>query len=184
LLPIVFILMAVFIRIIPYVPALHQIPHLANFTPVAAIALFSGFYLNRKYSLFVALGAMLISDLIIGFYNPVVMASVYGSFILIGTLGIWLKKHHTIGNLVITTLFGSIIFFLITNFAVWAFPGSFVMYPKTWQGLIDCYIMGLPFFRNTALGDLFYVGALFGAYELVNMWITKRRGNWQFKSKI
>jgi hypothetical protein len=126
---------------------------------------------------------MLVSDLIIGFYSPLVMASVYASFILVGLLGMWLKNHKTIGNVVIVTLFSSILFYLITNFAVWAFPGSFMMYPKTWQGLMDCYIMGLPFYRNTALGDLFYVGALFGSYEIVAMMVKKRRKNWQITSK-
>lgn len=173
-----FIAFAVAARLVPYVPALENLPHLPNFTPVAAIALFSGFYLNKRYSILVAVGAMIISDAIIGFYNPYVMGAVYGSFILTGILGIWLRNHRQVGNLVIAALLSSITFYLVTNFAVWAFPGSFVMYPKTLQGLLDCYIMGLPFFRNTVLGDLAYVTAIFGLYELVNVAILKRRGNW------
>ena len=178
----IFIALAVFVRIIPHVSALDHLPYLPNFTPIAAVALFSGFYLNKKYSLLVALLAMLVSDLIIGFYSPSVMASVYSSFILIGLLGMWLKKHKNTGNLLMVTVFSSALFYLVTNFAVWAFPGSFMMYPKTWQGLMECYIMGLPFLRNTAIGDLFYVGAFFGAYELVK--IAARRSKFWQTSKI
>lgn len=182
--PFVFIILAVFIRVIPHIPALSGLPNLPNFTPVAAIALFSGFYLNRKYSFAIALVAMLASDLIIGFYSPLIMASVYGSFLIIWLLGVRLKNHFQTGNLILTTLFGSIIFYLVTNFAVWAFPGSFMMYPKTWQGLVSCFIMGLPFFRSMAIGDLFYVGTLFGTYELAKLIVAKRRGFWPAKSKI
>jgi hypothetical protein len=182
--PFVFIALAVFVRVIPHIPALSGLPHLPNFTPVAAIALFSGFYLNRKYSFGIVIAAMLVADLIIGFYSPLVMSAVYGSFLLIWLLGVRLKKHPGTLNLISTTLFGSIIFYLVTNFAVWAFPGSFMMYPKTWHGLMTCYIMGLPFFRSMALGDLFYVGTLFGAYELAKLMVAKRRGLWQVKSRI
>jgi len=178
----IFIALAVFVRIIPHISALDHLPYLPNFTPIAAVALFSGFYLNKKYSLLVALLAMLVSDLIIGFYSPSVMASVYSSFILIGLLGMWLRKHKNAGNLLMVTVFSSALFYLVTNFAVWAFPGSFMMYPKTWQGLMECYIMGLPFLRNTAMGDLFYVGAFFGAYELVK--IAARRSKFWQTSKI
>jgi hypothetical protein len=56
-------------------------------------------------------------------------------------------------------LASSIIFFVLTNFGVWAF-GSW--YPKTWEGLVACYVAAIPFFHNTLLGDAFYVSVLFG----------------------
>ena len=143
------------------------LPHIPNFAPIAAMALFGGVYLNKKYALIVPVVAMLIGDYFIGFYNPYIMISVYGSFILIGLIGLWLKNHKTLPNVIGSSLSGSIIFFLITNFAVWAIPAS--AYPHTLQGLLDCYIMGLAFFRNTIAGDLFYVGAFFGVYEAVKL---------------
>lgn len=142
-------------------------PHIPNFAPIAAMALFGGVYLNKKYALIVPIIAMLIGDYFIGFYNPYIMISVYSSFVVIGLIGLWLKNHKTLPNIVGGSLSGSIIFFLITNFAVWAIPAS--AYPHTLQGLIDCYIMGLAFFRNTIAGDLFYVGAFFGVYELAKV---------------
>lgn len=144
---------------------LRLIPHLPNFAPIAAMALFGGTFLDKKYALIIPLLALFLSDIFIGFYSPYVMISVYGSFLLIGLIGIWLKNHKTAPNVIGVSLFGSIIFFLITNFAVWAVPHS--MYAHNFGGLIESYIMGLPFFRNTILGDLFYVGSMFGLYEIV-----------------
>lgn len=155
---------------------LRLIPHLPNFAPIAAMALFGGTYLNKKYALLVPIFAMLISDYFIGFYNPWIMFSVYGSFILIGLIGLWLKNHKTVANVLGASLSGSIIFFLVTNFAVWAVPYS--MYHHNLQGLLQSYIMGLPFLKNTILGDLFYVGALFSLYEIVLLVTLKRRRIW------
>lgn len=167
-----FILAAVVLRLVP---------HLPNFVPIAAMALFGGTYLNKKYALIIPLAIMFVSDYIIGFYNPWIMLSVYGSFLLIGLLGLWLKNHKTVANVVGASIFGSIIFFVLTNFAVWAVPHS--MYPHTLQGLISSYTMGLPFFRNTLLGDLFYVTMMFGLYEVVLILTLRRRLACPVKSK-
>jgi len=150
---------------------LRLIPHIPNFAPIAALALFGGVYLGKKYALIIPLATMFISDIFIGFYNHWIMIGVYGSFLIIGFLGIYLKKHKTIINIISVSLVSSVLFFVITNFAMWAIPSS--LYPHTWQGLLQCYIMGLPFFRNTLAGDLFYVGAMFSLYELV-LYITKK----------
>lgn len=149
----------------PIAPLVKFLPHLPNFAPIAAMAMFGGVYLNKKYALIVPIAAMIIGDIFIGTYNPYIMASVYGSFLLVGLIGLWLKKHKTLPNVIGGSLSGSIIFFLMTNFAVWVVPNSF--YPHTLQGLLNCYTMGLPFFRNTILGDLFYVGVMFGLMEIV-----------------
>ena len=167
----------------PIAPLVKFLPNIPNFAPIAALALFGGTYLHKKYALIIPIIAMLIADYFIGFYNPYIMASVYGSFILIGLIGIWLKNHKTLPNIVGGSLFGSIIFFLITNFAVWVVPHS--IYPHTIQGLLDSYIMGLPFFRNTIAGDLFYVTIFFGTYETVTFLVKRtimKEAIWQRKS--
>lgn len=150
---------------------LRLVPHLPNFAPIAALALFGGVYLNKKYALIIPIIALLISDMFIGFYSGWIMLSVYGSFIIIGLLGLYLKKHKSVVNIIGASLTASILFFLATNFAMWAIPHS--LYPHNWQGLLQCYIMGLPFFRSTLAGDLFYVGAMFGLYELVILLVNK-----------
>jgi len=146
------------------------LPHLPNFAPIAAIALFAGVYLNKKYALIIPIAAMLIADIFIGTYNPYVMVSVYGSFLIIGLIGLWLRNHKTLPNIIGGSLAGSVIFFLLTNFAVWVVPHGW--YPHTVQGLVDCFALALPFFRNTIIGDLFYVGSFFGLME-VSILLTK-----------
>jgi uncharacterized membrane protein len=140
---------------------------LPNFTPIAATALFGGVYLNKKYAFFVPILAMFISDIFLGFHST--MPYVYGSFILTGLIGLWLKNHKNTQNIIGATLLSSVLFFLITNFGVWA--GGW--YPKTLSGLMQSYVMAIPFFRNTILGDLCYTGVFFGAYELAQLLIIR-----------
>lgn len=150
---------------------LRLVPHLPNFAPITAMAIFGGTYLNKKTAVLVPLAAMLISDYFIGFYNTAVMISVYLSFLISGLLGLWLRRRKSASNTIYAALLASIQFYLITNFAVWAFG---TMYPPTPIGLLTSYINALPFFRNTLLGDLFYVGILFGLYELVRYYVGKK----------
>jgi len=143
--------------------AMRLLPHPANFAPVAAMALFAGYWLPKKWAIILPMFAMLIGDLFIGFYDWRLMAVVYGSFALIGCLGIVISRRGVLA-VVTAALVASVGFFLITNFAVWLFS---VWYPHTWSGLMLNYALALPFFRNTLLGDLFFTGVLFGAYEAV-----------------
>lgn len=150
---------------------LRLVPHAPNFTPIAAIALFGGVYFSKKTALILPVLAMLISDVFIGFYDLKIMAAVYGSFILCAILGFWLKKRKKWQTVAGAAILSSVLFFLITNFAVWAFSP---WYAKTFSGIIQSYLMALPFFRNTLLGDLFYTAVFFGVYELVMVWVRKR----------
>ncbi|MGA9364424.1 MAG: DUF6580 family putative transport protein [Bacteroidota bacterium] len=135
------------------------VPHPENFTPIAAMALFGGVYFGKRYAFVVPLVAMVVSDYFIGFHNTV--PYVYGSFVLAGLIGIWLKNHKSVGWIVGASLTSSVLFFVVTNFGVWVTGG----YPQNFGGLVECYIAAIPFFRNTVLGDLLYVGVLFGLYE-------------------
>jgi asparagine N-glycosylation enzyme membrane subunit Stt3 len=92
------------------------------------------------------------------------MLSVWGSFILVGLIGLFIRKRKSITKIIVGTLSGSVLFFLITNFAVWFFGN---WYEKTFSGLGQCFYLALPFFRSSLLGDIFYVGVFFGTYELV-----------------
>jgi hypothetical protein len=139
------------------------IPHYPNFTAVGAIALFGGAYLpNKKLAFIVPFIAMLLTDLIIGFHQT--MWAVYLSFGLIVLIGLQVSKNKKITNILFATISSSILFFVVTNFAQWL---SDPFYAKTGAGLVLCFTMAIPFFGYTALGDLFYVGLLFGVYEIV-----------------
>lgn len=134
-----------------------------NVAPIGAMALFSGAVLPRRWTFAVPLTAMLVSDIIIGFYSLPVMVAVYAAFALCNLLGLRLRQHRSVGRIVKYSLLGSVLFFLSTNAAVWAFQN---MYPQTLVGLSQAYAAGLPFFRNTVLGDLTFAGLFFGFYQL------------------
>ncbi len=139
------------------------VPHPPNFTPIAAMALFAGAYAASGWQAFVVpLAAMVLSDLLIG-WHPLAPV-VYASFALIVCIGFWLRPRKTGPRVAAAAAAGSVTFFLITNFAVWAF-GSF--YPKSLEGLFAAYVAGLPFFRNTLLGDVFYAAVLFGGFAIL-----------------
>lgn len=152
--------------------SLRLFPHPPNFAPIAAIAIFSGAYLgNRKCYFLIPLTAMFVSDLFIGFPEFWVSLSVYSSFAFIWLIGKWYVKNKGVFNLIGASLLSSVTFFLITNFVVWA---ATPWYNKNIKGLSECFFMALPFFRNTILGDFFFVGIIFGAYQL-SMYISKKQ---------
>lgn len=148
------------------------LPHLPNFTPVGSAALFGGTYLNKKWALVLPILIMVISDYFIGFDNLTSRLYVYTALLLGGLIGLWLRKNKSTGNIVLGTFVSSLFFFLITNFGVWAHSG---MYERSLTGLLQSYLMGLPFFRNTLLGDFFYTGVLFGAYEVSVLILSKKK---------
>ncbi|MBI5217083.1 MAG: hypothetical protein HY960_15110 [Ignavibacteriae bacterium] len=138
------------------------VPHPVNFAPIAALALFGGVYLDKKHTFLVPLVALFLSDYFLGFYSGMIW--VYGSFAAIGVIGLWVRNHRGIATTIGATLLGSLLFFIVTNFGVWI--SSHGMYPRTFAGLIECYVAAIPFFRNSVLGDFAYVTAMFGVYEL------------------
>jgi hypothetical protein len=148
------------------------LPHPANVAPIAAMALFGGVYLDKKYALVVPLLALFISDIFLGFHQS--MPYVYGSFILTGLIGMWLRRHKSVATVFAGTLASSMLFFLITNFGFWL---AFSLYPKTFAGQMDAYLMALPFFRNTLIGDLLYVGLFFGSFELIKHFLHSSYAN-------
>ena len=129
--------------------SMRLLPHPANFAPIAATALFAGIYLPKKFALIIPMIAMLASDLVLGFYLWPIMASVYIAFAITGLLGLAIKKNKKITTVLGSTLLASIIFFIVTNWAVWAFGN---MYAHNFNGLMQSYLMALPFFKNTLLG--------------------------------
>lgn len=147
------------------------LPHAANVTPIAAIALFSGVYLKRSYALFLPLAAVIISDIALGFDSLESRLTVYGSFLLIGLIGLAIRKRKSVATVIAGSISASVVFYLITNFTFFYAP---TMYPHTMTGVISSYYNALPFFRNTLLGDLFYTSVLFGLYELATLLVRRR----------
>lgn len=144
------------------------LPHPFNFTPIGAMALFAGTYIsNKKHAFLLPVLTLLASDILLqlvngsGFYRDMIF--VYGSFALITGIGFLLRGREQRQTIMVASLVSSIAFFLITNFGTWL---MWDIYPKTGAGLISCYIAGIPFFKGTIMGDLFYNLALFGSFAL------------------
>jgi len=158
----ILILAAVFLRFLPHPP---------NFTPIAALALFSGvIFRDRVMALALPLVVMLVSDLFLGWHNTIIY--VYGAFALMVFLGRSLKNHVTVGYIAGGGITGSILFFIITNFGVWM---AGTMYPPTWEGLTAAYIAAVPFLHNMILGTLFYSAVFFGAFHVAERMIPSIR---------
>jgi hypothetical protein len=160
------ILLAAFSRVIPHMP---------NFSPLGAIGLFGAAYFTYKWQAFlIPIAATWLSDLYI---NNVIYAQYYseftwfyqgfywqyGSYLLITLAGLFIFKKVNPQRVAAAALTSSLLFFLVSNFGVWA---SGALYPKTFDGLITCYIAGIPFLKGTLLGDLCYSGVLFGTFAL------------------
>jgi len=142
--------------------ALRVAPHPWNFTPIGAMALFSGAVVrDRRIAFLFPLLALFAGDVFIGFHR--LMPVVYASFLVSVLIGRLLQRRRTLPLLAGATFLGALQFFLITNFAVWYFSST---YPKSAAGLTACYLAGVPFFGNTLAGDAVYVTFLFGGYAV------------------
>ena len=140
--------------------ALRLAPHPWNFTPVGAIALFSGAMVRDRHVAFLfPLLVMFATDAIIGFNR--LSPLVYASFLLSVLIGRLLNQKRDLLRISGATFLGSLQFFLITNFGVWAFLNT---YPRTAAGLAACYVAGIPLFWNTLAGDVTYATLLFGSF--------------------
>lgn len=140
------------------------IPHIPNFFPIIAIALFAGSVIKDKRIAFgLPLAIMFISDLIIGFHAT--MWAVYLGVLTAGLIGYFFIKKAGFGNVLFGALGSAVIFFVITNFAVWAMD-TFKMYPDNFYGLMVCFDNAIPFFRTTLISNLAFSFVLFGGFAL------------------
>ena len=150
------------LAIIALAAALRIAPHPWNFTPVGAMALFSGAIIrDRRLAFFFPILALFVGDIFIGLHKLVPV--VYASFLVSVAIGFWLRYRRSFGRITRATLLGALQFFLVTNFAFWAFGLS---YPRNSAGLLACYLAGIPFFWNTLAGDAVYATLLFGGFAL------------------
>ena len=150
--PISLILILVFARLIPHPP---------NFTPIIAVAILSScFFRNVYLSIAILLVSMLLADVVIGFYKD--MLFVYISLLLIPIIFFKISSKMNYKNLFIFGFVGALIFYLISNFGVWLVGN---LYSKDIDGLVECYYLAIPFFRNTLFSTIFY--SYFGLFLMI-----------------
>ncbi|MEM6690778.1 MAG: DUF6580 family putative transport protein [Planctomycetota bacterium] len=154
------------------------LPHPPNVVCVAAVGLFAGAMIEKKWSYAIPALAMLLSDIVghfagvsgVTFYNPMIMLGVYASMTLSVLIGRWLGSSwhqgsatRVLSRVTLATLLASTTFFVFSNLAVWAYG----WYPTTGAGLLACFTAAIPFYGYTLAGDLAYSGIIFGAYYAV-----------------
>jgi len=166
--------MPMLISIVVLTALTRLLPHPPNFAPIGALALFGAAFFKRKeLAILIPLLAIWVSDLILtnvvyaAYYDGFQWfghAWVYLAFLVIALIGIFALKNWSWEKLIGTSLIGSGVFFMLTNFGSWLSPLS--MFPKDLGGLISTYVAGIPFLGWTVAGDLFYALALFGIMHL------------------
>ncbi len=145
--------------------AARLLPHAPGVWPFAASALFAGCTLRRPaMSIIVPIAALTLSNVGLAADDWRVTAVVYTATVVPVLAGMLVRRWNGALPVVGAMLSCSLIFFVSTNFAVWAFNG---MYPMTWEGLVQCYVAALPFLDRTVLGDLLWTAVLFGGSWLV-----------------
>jgi hypothetical protein len=140
---------------------------LANFAPLAAIALCSAVYFPRRYKFTVPFLALLLSDLVLNryygfsFFDPTVLCH-YLAFAVVGLLGLAISRRPSLKTVLPASLAGSLLFYSITNAVSWLTDPGYV---KNLAGLIQALTVGLPqysatptwmFFRNSLVSDLLF----------------------------
>ena len=171
MLPYLFVLVAIAIRFLPFAGPLNVLPHAWHFTPLAASLLFFGARGSRR-QLWIPLVLLAATDVVLTKYmyhypvqwDQLVTWAWYGAILLLGAT--FLREKSGFWRVVGAAVTSSVSFFLISNFAVWA--ASPEMYPRTFAGLMMSYTAGVPFYRNTAVSDLFFSLAMFGTPVLAH----------------
>ena len=149
------------------------LPHPPNFTPIGALGLYTGAYADHKGTWIIPIVALIISDLVIGLYEPVAMIMVYLGFIACMGLGkLFLSEKRGFLSVLSACFASALIFFIFSNFGVWL---TGTLYPMTLAGLSACYIAAIPFFGNTLAGHIVYGAVMFGLFEYISRIMSNTR---------
>ncbi len=155
------------------------VKHPFNFAPVVAMSIFAGAYIRNHRGLLLPILAMALSDIALyqfkygwEMFDWKATLAVYISIAAAFGVGVLLRKHLKWYTVLGGAIFSSIIFFIITNFAVWAF---YDWYPHTLAGFLQCFALAIPFFKNSLAGDVIYAGVFFGVYEGAKLFMDKKK---------
>jgi len=162
---------SIFFSLILILALSRLIPHPPNFTPIIAMAIISNYFFKNIYSSILALSlSMFLSDIFIGFYTNMIF--VYFSLFLINIIFFKINEKYKINykNIFLYGLAGSILFYLISNFGVWLLGD---LYTKNFEGLISCYILAIPFLKNTLLSTIFFSYISLIAGNSINRFLLK-----------
>jgi hypothetical protein len=145
------------------------LPHLPNFAPVGSISVFAGARMRGWQAYALPLILMAVTDPLVGGYSAATPL-IYASFLINVWIGSHLRGTESPVKIGAGVLTGSLVFFLLTNFAWLA--GS-TLYPHTLAGVVQCYVAAIPFYGRTLASDLFYSGALFGLHAWLSRMVAR-----------
>lgn len=145
----------------------------ANVELVMTASVIASIYLGRRWGVMVAVLALMVSDLVIG--NTSILIFTWSAFGLIAAGGGWLKQWQGRKRSLAGAgygLLGALWFYFYTNFGVWLIGG---LYPHTWQGLVRCYWMGLPFLKLHAVSSVLLLSGTVTLINLLNLrlWVSR-----------
>lgn len=176
---------ALLFALIAAAAASRLLPHPPNFSPIEAIALFGGaYFLNRSWAVLAPLVAMFLSDLLLGlmqggiywdYFRSAHFIAIYFCIAISAVLGFGLRGRVRSMPVLGYALAGSLLFFVVTNFAVWLTATDVIAHPACSASLASCYVAAVPFFKWTVLGTLFYSALLFGGFELMQRRVPSLR---------
>jgi hypothetical protein len=133
------------------------LPHDWNFTAIGAISILAGLLISNKYLKFaVPLAAMVLSDIVIGFHNTIFF--VYVGFILMTVVATFFSDAKIFQKVFLVPMVSSLVFFFVSNFGVWFVD---TMYTKSISGLMECFMMGIPFYQSQFTADMILTPVLF-----------------------
>lgn len=139
------------------------LPHTWNFAPIGGIGLYAGAYFNPRTAWIVPLVALFIGDLFLGFYGATEMVFAYIGFLAGPLVGRFLlAKRRTILRFGSAVFTAATLHFIISNIGSWL-----TLYPQTLAGLIECYVLALPFYGATLFGDAVFASVFFAGHELL-----------------
>ena len=147
------------------------IPHPPNWTVIGAISILSGAVIaSPVLRILTPVFALFLSDLVLGLHST--MWGVYLPVIVMVIISSGLLRKFTLTRIVASSLINSVLFFVVSNFAVWV---DGILYPRTMEGLAQCYFMAVPFFHYQVLGDLISSATIFGLYFAAQNMINQVR---------
>ena len=133
------------------------VPHPPNFTSLLALSFYVPALLGIRY-LPALIASFLITDLFIGVHS--VMIFTWGSVLLIGLFSkFFLSSIYT---RISGALCGAMLFYIVTNFGVWSM-GS---YGYSFEGLLLCYTLAIPFFAYSLISTFVFSGIIEGVIKL------------------
>lgn len=155
------------------VALLRWLPHPWNVTPIGAVGLFAGAWCDRRVAWLMPLIPLVIGDATGGFYHPLIMAFVYAGFVFSALIGRWLlAERRSALRFGAAITVNAVVFYLLSNFPVWI-----VYYPNTLAGLVECYLLGLPYLGKMMAGDAVFVTLLFGGHHLARRYLPSEKAH-------